>query len=98
MRLPRMTTRQWMVAVVLAALILKAGRLLSLSAAYREKARPYVVEMLGARPILMGPHGSHSPPYRPSPHTRWAEKMGEKYLRAARFPWLPVEPDPPEPE
>ena len=26
----------------------------------------------------------------------WA--MREKYLRAARYPWLPVAPDPPEPE
>jgi hypothetical protein len=24
--------------------------------------------------------------------------MPEKYRRAARYPWLPVEPDPPEPE
>jgi hypothetical protein len=26
------------------------------------------------------------------------ESMMEKYARAARYPWLPVEPDPPEPE
>ena len=25
-------------------------------------------------------------------------RMAEKYDRAARFPWLPVAPDPPEPE
>jgi hypothetical protein len=26
------------------------------------------------------------------------EAMARKYDRAARYPWLPVEPDPPEPE
>jgi hypothetical protein len=28
---------------------------------------------------------------------RYAERLGRKYRRAARFPWLPVEPDPPPP-
>jgi hypothetical protein len=98
MRLPRMTTRRWMIAVVLAALLLGAVRLLMLSAAYRTKAGRYQLELLGTTPILMGPNGSHSRGYRPSARTRWAEKMGEKYLRASRFPWLPVEPDPPEPD
>jgi hypothetical protein len=28
---------------------------------------------------------------------RW-DRVAEKYERAARYPWLPVEPDPPEPE
>jgi hypothetical protein len=26
------------------------------------------------------------------------ERLGQNYRRAARHPWLPVEPDPPEPE
>ncbi len=29
---------------------------------------------------------------------RWHEAMAAKYLRAARYPFLPVAPDPPEPE
>jgi hypothetical protein len=29
---------------------------------------------------------------------RWHLQMAEKYDRAARYPWLPVRPDPPEPE
>jgi hypothetical protein len=29
---------------------------------------------------------------------RWHSQMAEKYKRAAERPWLPVEPDPPEPE
>jgi hypothetical protein len=28
----------------------------------------------------------------------WHRRLGVKYRRAARSPWLPVEPDPPEPE
>jgi hypothetical protein len=29
---------------------------------------------------------------------RWHEAMAEKYGWAARYPWLPVGPDPPEPD
>jgi hypothetical protein len=28
----------------------------------------------------------------------WHMAMARKYRRATRYPWLPVEPDPPEPE
>jgi hypothetical protein len=98
MRLPRMTTRRWMIAVVLAALILWAARLLSLSAAYREQAIHYQGGPLGSTPILMGPIGSHSVSHPPSGRRLWAQRMAEKYLHASRFPWLPVEPDTPEPK
>jgi hypothetical protein len=27
----------------------------------------------------------------------WHSKMADKYLRATRYPWLPLAPDPPEP-
>jgi hypothetical protein len=29
---------------------------------------------------------------------QWHERMRLKYENAARYPWLPVEPDPPEPK
>jgi hypothetical protein len=29
---------------------------------------------------------------------RWHEVLEKKYREAARYPWLPVAPDPPEPE
>jgi hypothetical protein len=29
---------------------------------------------------------------------RYHSELTEKYQRAARYPWLPVEPDPPEPQ
>jgi hypothetical protein len=28
---------------------------------------------------------------------RYHSEMAEKYKRAARYPWMPVSPDPPEP-
>jgi len=38
----------------------------------------------------------------PSGHSDWPiieydAAMARKYRRAARYPWLPVEPDPPDP-
>jgi hypothetical protein len=33
-----------------------------------------------------------------TPTRRWRSGLQAKYERAARSPWLPVEPDPPEPE
>jgi hypothetical protein len=86
-----------MIVVALAAPILWAARLLSLSAAYLERANQYRLGLLGSTPILMGPKGQHSAIHRPSRYELWERSMAEKYLRASRFPWLPVEPDPPEP-
>jgi hypothetical protein len=38
-------------------------------------------------------------PHPPSKQLwRWNEQMRQKYQRAARYPWRPVEPDPPEPK
>ena len=33
-----------------------------------------------------------------SPRHEWHDAMADKYSRAARYPWLPAGPDPPEPE
>jgi hypothetical protein len=93
----RFTLRQMMAVVAVVGVALWAGRMLWLSAGYREKARRYPLGLLGATPILMGPHGVHSLGYRRPDRVRWEEAMAENYLRAARYPWLPVEPDPPEP-
>ncbi len=37
-------------------------------------------------------------PDRLSPRESWRLEMLGKYRHAAQYPWLPVEPDPPEPE
>jgi hypothetical protein len=87
-----------MILVVVAAMTLWAVRLLMLSAAYREKAGRYQLELMGATPILMGPHRSHSLGYPRSARSRWAERMADKYLHASRVPWLRIEPDLPVPE
>ena len=43
---------------------------------------------------------THSPtsPTRPDPRPAYHAEMSAKYEWAARHPWLPVEPDLPEPE
>jgi hypothetical protein len=99
MRLPRFTIRRLMVIVAVAALLSYAATLIRLSAVYRQRAREHTVALLGSTPMLMGPKNwpRHSP-RAPPPHECWSRQMGEKYLHAARYPWLPVAPDPPEPK
>jgi hypothetical protein len=92
MRLPRMTTRWWMVAVV--GVFLTAARSVYLQrqlahrqrAAYHEKIERLVTDtpaaQVRANAAIRDRHA----------------RLKEKYWRAARYPWLPVEPDPPEPE
>ena len=80
-----------MLAVAIVALFLRVDRMLWLSAAYRKWARAY--EQIVAReswrsPVIL----------RPSGRIAWAGAMADKYRRAARHPWLPVEPDLPEPK
>ncbi len=91
MRLPRVrfTIRRMMAAVAVSALMLWAGRMLSLSATYRERARQYDLELLGATPIWLGPWSIRPP----SARHLWAEKMADRYWHAARYPWLPLQPD-----
>jgi hypothetical protein len=48
-----------------------------------------------AQGSVPGPHGD--PAYN-RVLAEYSGKMRMKYERAARYPWLPVEPDPPEPK
>jgi Tfp pilus assembly protein PilE len=83
MRLPRMTIRRWMVAVALIAVLSAIGvELWRRSLAYSRLADLY----FGRAAIWSD--------------TKKIERdmaLSERYRRAARSPWLPVEPDPPEP-
>ena len=99
MKLPRVrfTLRKMMAAVAVLALILWTGRLLSLSAMYRDRALKYAAEDLGAAELLMGPRERPRVFHPPSARLLWARKMANKYQRAAWCPWLPVEPDSPPP-
>ena len=113
MRLPRMTTRRWMVAVAIVAILIGVGlevgrrsRRFARLAAYHSNV---ALEHFGT---LMA-FGGEPPPIRDVPPaglgpTRYLHRakallnyhsvLTEKYQRAARYPWLPVAPDPPEPE
>jgi hypothetical protein len=89
MRLPRMrlTVRVMMAAVAIAGLSLGIGSAMQRRVAlFRQKAAQEAF-LLGSqrRPL----------PERKVPHH---EALRRKYERAAGYPWLPVEPDPPEPE
>lgn len=93
MKVPRFRLRTLMVAVAIAALIAWAGRMLSLSVAYQRRADTYWTHLF--RVESPGVRGGRRPP--PTEHDRWASHMTNKYRNAARYPWLVVPPDPPEP-
>jgi hypothetical protein len=106
-----MTTRRWMVAVAVVAVTLAAGILFRRHRSLRERADYYekrardgVFRAGLAREIALAESGPEMD------STQWAAfdveakdrdrdiRLMEKYRRAARYPWLPVEPDPPEPD
>ncbi len=106
MRRPRMTTRRWMIAVAVVGLALTlevaARRLIDLRSAYEVRAGQYWFANLAY----------DDPPDYDDPQTpeeirrmehreamRWYNyELYEKYTQASKRPWLPVEPDTPEPK
>ena len=110
MRLPRMTTRRWMVAVMVVALSIATERMRRESFRYRELVERHArleraFRKNAALLPLMKPSDWESlcgqmalslsrSPERAAYHA----SLRRKYEHAARYPWLPVEPDPPEPE
>jgi hypothetical protein len=92
-----MTTRWWMIAVAVVALLAGAAielqrrrvRFHAMAAHYRAKERnppfPYI--------SMTYKEWEHWPRLRP-----YYATMRQKYEFAECFPWLPVEPDPPKPE
>jgi 1-acyl-sn-glycerol-3-phosphate acyltransferase len=99
MRLPRMTTRRWMIAVVIGAVLFGAmeisqrrKRFRFLSNSYHMAAEMSLIEV-----------GPPAPAGSPEAEARrrlvtYYEQLGRKYERAASRPWLPVAPDPPAPK
>jgi hypothetical protein len=111
MRLPRMTTRRWMTAVVVVAVVLSAGVLLrrnwelSVRALYHDTIEKYQAEKMESleQLALSATTPGDAERLRVDAATeaaigQWHARLKEKYRRAARCPWLPVEPDPPRPE
>ncbi len=93
MRLPRMTTRRWMIAVAVVA----AGCAAVASLTERRERFARIAARHAA--VFMTPTSPFPDPDRGSAkRVDWHLKMRDEYWRAARYPWLPVEPDPPLPE
>ena len=88
MRLPRVrfTVRRLMVVTAVVALAAYGAVLWRRSAEYRERADQFC-------PLTMSGNNAEE---RVWLERRWL--MFYKYDRAARYPFLPVAPDPPQPE
>jgi hypothetical protein len=93
----RFTVRTMMVLVAVAGLtsgvVVWHGRMRRLSALYEMRAAIYITNHIS---------WNHTREMRErkrpkSAREKWRDEMAEKYTRAARYPWLPVEPDPPPP-
>ncbi len=101
MRLPRMTTRRWIVTVVISAallsLFIEIDRELRLRSQYRAKARLHSLqEVVFKGTVFRGVGGAAgmyahtgADPERASYHA----EMRRKYEHAALHPWLTIEPD-----
>jgi hypothetical protein len=85
MRLPRMTTRRWMVVVVVASLLLGAFVTLRRAAHFMRLAAAH--EALAQ--LLRSSTGQSADP-KGADHN---ERLAKKYQRAAARPWLAIEPD-----
>jgi hypothetical protein len=108
MQLPRMTTRRWLIAVAVVAVCLGSGILITRSRSYAalcafhaegEKECRRIVEAFEGRRLDAAVWKDWIA------HARRARRLlpyhaalRRKYELASRRPWLPVEPDPPEPK
>ncbi len=108
----RFTVRRMMVAVAIAAFMLAGGELLRRRNAYLEKAENFRHDIVPPSGWDMGggtlseeefrkqlaAFQAEGEAIRRTPRSRHYQAMARKYERAARYPWLPVAPDPPEPK
>jgi hypothetical protein len=100
MRLPRMTMRRWMIVVVIVGTML--GPLVYLG----QRSRRFdQISRVHVRAMSAGATEAAILKRRGDPRSKLAfaradyhQAMWLKYFNASRNPWLPVEPDPPEPE
>ncbi len=108
MKLPRFTVRRLMVVVAVWGIVSWGIRLRELSARYRERADDYerstraLGSLCNIDHLRSGPSGDekrlHPKLDRIELFLSYYEAMKNKYERASNYPWLPVAPDPPEPE
>ena len=85
---PRFTVRPLMVFVAIIAVAIYTGMVFWRFETYAMRAAAH------ARRLNSG----HSYIYDSADLIHWHEQMRLKYENAARNPWLPVAPDPPEPK
>jgi cytochrome c-type biogenesis protein CcmH/NrfG len=106
MNLPRLSTRHLLMLVTVAAIALGldamrrrraefTSRMAYHSTQYRGRVRQLAVDRAWG---MSAGREAASPGPIDRALVRYHFKMAEKYARAARYPWLSVEPDPPEPE
>jgi hypothetical protein len=102
-----MTTRRWIIAVAVVGVALGGFHLWRLSREYQRRAEQYAGHFiwegdgnadLEARQRMSPAQWDAYILGRCEEILRWRAQMEAKYRRAARYPWLPVEPDPPEPK
>jgi hypothetical protein len=115
MRLPRMTTRRWMVAVALVSIPLSGYKSRQLKQRhdyflsrleYHARREDEAVGWERTDRIMVEREkraGSRCDDLRRhldqiSQGVEYYSALARKYRRAARYPWLLVEPDPPEPD
>ena len=104
MRLPRMKTRPWMIAVVVVVVVLGVGKLNQRSrsdaslAKFHAESEKECWRSLEASESMRFDHADRK---EWTAYTRgvlrYHARMARKYEHAARYPWLSVEPDPPKP-
>ena len=114
MRLPRMTTLRWMIAVVVIGLMIGGGALLIrqrrdyfliLAESHQKEAASSMTRVTALKSRLASTSemsteiGQLYRDYeRVMDRADHHAAMAHKYEHAARYPWLWVKPDPPEPD
>ena len=114
MRLPRMRTQRWIIAVAAIGLIIGAGVLLkqrrdyflALVQSHQKEVASSTARGNALKSRFGGTSGMtleeitrlHDDYGRMMDRADHHASLARKYERAARYPWLLVEPDPPEPE
>jgi hypothetical protein len=99
-----MTTRRWMIVIAVVALLMTGAfevkRALRRASAYSQLAATHAMFRafsLAEADLYRGNHFIRLEA-RERALARHQGALAAKYERAARYPWLPVEPDPPEPQ
>ena len=98
MRLPRMTTRRWMIAVAVVVIVTLACRHFAFRAlAVHHRSKTTWSIAMTNRGCISKDHNGKRMTGAEVNASPWHEEVSTIYERAAARPWLPVEPIPPEP-